>query len=158
MAGQEDVERVPDLEQGQDAAGELMPSFAKPAKGTRLLERRARRVERDQALADAYADVDARDAGFCRVTGRYTVPGAPDARVRREHHHLEPRSLSRERRADVSNLITVCAEAHQLIEGGFLIVEGTDASKVLRFHWSERAPSARPFHITSKRWSQNDAD
>lgn len=135
-----------------------MLAFPKPGKGTRLLERRARRVERDQALADAYAECDARDGGFCQVTGRYTSPGAPDARVRREHHHLEPRSLSRERRSDIDNLITVCAEAHQLITGGFLIVEGTDASKVLRFHWSERAPSARPFSIKSKRWSQNDAD
>lgn len=130
----------------------------KPQKGTALLERRRRRLDRDQALRDAYADVDARDAGYCWVTGRYTQPGAPDVRVRREHHHLVARSLSKSLRAEPSNIITCCAEAHYLIEGGFITVEGTDASKrhSVRFHWNGLKPSERPFEIRSRRHSQQE--
>lgn len=135
-----------------------MPSFAKPAKGTRLLERRARRVERDQALADAYADVDARDAGICWASGAYTQHGAPMAEQRREHHHLRGRRVMPEWRHDPHHIITVSKLAHDLITGGFLVVEGDDARKPIRFHWQMPKGTKPPFHLRSKRWSQNDAD
>lgn len=114
-----------------------------------------KRVDADAALREAYAEVDALDAGIRAVTGRYTSPGAVDPRVRREHHHLIPRSRDKGLIADAANIVTVCSEAHALIAAGWLIVEGTDARQVLRFHWREGIEaSQRPFVIKSRRLSQ----
>jgi hypothetical protein len=126
--------------------------FAKPQAS--VLKRHQKRKALEQALEECYAEVDARDAGYCWVTGRYTQSGHVDARIRREHHHLEKRSQSKARRADPDNVITTCAEAHALIEAGLIQVEGEDASKPIRFHWTLK-PSERPFQIKSRRWSQN---
>jgi hypothetical protein len=44
-----------------------------------------------------------------------------------------------------------------LIEDGFIVVEGDDASKPLRFHWREDVPaSSRILRIKSRRWSQQE--
>lgn len=134
-----------------------MVGFPKPTRGAGLLDRHERRKARDKALADAYAVVDARDGGVCRASGVYTVPGAPDARVRREHHHLVKRSLSRALRAEPRNIVTLSALAHQLAEGGHLLIEGDDADTpgALRFHWADHtAPASRPFRLASRRRSQ----
>ena len=58
------------------------------------------------------------------------------------------RSLSK-----LKNLILVCAEAHQLITGGFLEVEGRDATKAVFIHWNEKAMKGKPkpFRIVGKR-------
>jgi hypothetical protein len=61
----------------------------KPAKGSGRLDRHERRKSDEQALLDAYAEVDLRDGSICWVTGRFTKAGDPDARRRREHHHLK---------------------------------------------------------------------
>ncbi len=127
----------------------------KPAKGSGRLDRRARQAEEDQAIAEAYEVVNARDGNCCRVTGRFLQGGAVDARVRREHHHLVPRSLAPERVADPDNIILVAAEVHELITGRFIEVEGKDATKAIRFHWSPLMDGrSRPFAIKSRRWSQ----
>lgn len=128
----------------------------KPPKGSGRLDRHERRRADAEALADAYAEVDLRDASICAVTGRFTKAGAPDARVRREHHHLKGRNVRPEWVNVPKRIITVCAEAHDLIEGGFIQVEGADATKPLFFHWNERAMKNRkkPFVIIGKRnWS-----
>lgn len=130
-----------------------MPACPKPVPN--VVGRHRKRVEADAALRDAYAEVDQRDAGICAVTGRYTSAGAVDPRVRREHHHLVPRSRDKALVADAANIVTCCAEAHALITAGWLIVEGTDARKVLRFHWRPGIEAAqRPFVIKSRRLSQ----
>ena len=117
------------------------------------MDRKAKKAAEDQALADAYEIVNQRDGNLCRVTGRHLQPGAVMAEVRREHHHLQPRSIAPERIADASNIVLVCAEAHQLITGGFIDVEGTDATKPLFFHWNEKAMKGlvKPFRIVGKR-------
>ena len=118
----------------------------------RVAARHQRRKQASEALDAAYADVDVRDGGFCWVTGRYTQSGAPDARVRREHHHLQPRSTAPELRESPHNIITTCAEAHALITNGWIGVECTDARKAIRFHWrADVKPSMRPFQIRSRR-------
>lgn len=123
----------------------------------RVISRHKRRVEKEQALADAYDVVDRRDQGYCRVTGRYTQSGSPDVRFRREHHHLYGRNARPEFRHEPSKIVTVCAEAHQLLTAHLLLVEGDDANGRLIFHWSEQVdPRDRPFVIRSKRWSQNE--
>src|SRR5262245_11187609 len=107
-------------------------AFGALMKGEPLaVTRRQKRADDDKALQDAYDEVTKRDGCLCRVTGRHTFPGDPDARVRREHHHIVPRSRSRDWRADATNIILVCAEAHRLITAGWIDVEGTDASKEL---------------------------
>lgn len=125
----------------------------KPARGSSRLDRKARKAEDDQALADAYELVNARDGNQCRVTGRFLSAGAVMAEQRREHHHLQPRSIAPDRIADERNIILVCAEAHQYITGGFLEVEGKDATKPLFVHWNEAAMKGRvkPFRIVGKR-------
>lgn len=125
----------------------------KPAKGSGRLARHERRRADQEALAEAYAEVDLRDASICWVTGRFTKAGAPDARVRREHHHLKGRNVRPDWVNVPKRIITVCAEAHELIEGGFIQVEGTDATKPIFFFWNEQAMRGRlkPFRIIGRR-------
>lgn len=125
----------------------------KAPKGSSRLDRKARKAEEERALEDAYEEVNQRDGGICRVTGRHVSAGAVMAEVRREHHHLVPRSLAPERVADARNIILVCKEAHDYITGGFLEVEGTDATKRVCFHWREDMMRGRirPFRIVSRR-------
>lgn len=131
----------------------FQPPNPKPPKGSGRLDRHERRRADEQALLDAYAEVDLRDASICAVTGRFTKPGAPDARVRREHHHLKGRNVRPEWVTVPKRIITVCAEAHDLITGGFIEVEGDDATKPMFFHWREDLMRGRmkPFRIVGKR-------
>ena len=124
-----------------------------PAKGSRLLERKALKAVEEAVLAEAYEIVNQRDGNQCRVTGRFLAAGAVDARMRREHHHLRPRSVAPDRIADPKNIILVCAEVHALITGGFIEIEGKDATKPLFAHWNEKAMKGRPkpFRIVGKR-------
>lgn len=118
----------------------------------RVVTRHKRRKEAAQALQDAYAEVDLRDQGICWVTGRHTSSGAPDARVRREHHHLKGRNVMPEWVDKPERIVTVTKEAHDLITAGWIQVEGDDARKVIRFHWASHVKaSQKPFQIRSRR-------
>jgi hypothetical protein len=124
-----------------------------------VVTRAKRRTDKADALKDAYAAVDARDGSKCRVTGRTLKAGAPDARVRREHHHLVERSRDKGLIAEPSNIITVAAEVHALITAGMIVVEGTNADTVLRFHWRADVPKEqRIVVIKSRRKSQREAE
>lgn len=116
------------------------------------VSRHQKRKQAKDALEAAYSEVDLRDGGYCQVTGRYTQSVAPDARVRREHHHLRGRNVMPEWVNRPERIITVTAEAHQLIENGWIVVEGDDARKPIRFHWrSDIKASQKPFQIKSRR-------
>jgi hypothetical protein len=129
--------------------------FPKPQHS--VITRYKRRVDEEKALREAYADVDARDGGKCLVTGRYTQPGAVDPRVRREHHHLVKRSLDKGQIAEPRNIVTVCAEAHKLIEAGWLVLEGSDATKAIFCHWAAHVkPSQKPFTIQARKRARED--
>lgn len=125
----------------------------KPPKGSGRLARHERKVEAEAALDAAYEEVNQRDGNMCRVTGRFLKADAVMAETRREHHHLEPRSLAPHRITDPTNIILVCKEAHDYITGGLLEVEGIDATKPVFFHWNEQAMRGRvrPFRIVGKR-------
>lgn len=138
---------LPTLADLQATARAQQKSELEPA----AISRRTRRAEEAKALTEAYAEVDARDAGICQVTGRYTQPGAVDVRVRREHHHLKGRNVKPEWVTKAERIICVSAEAHQLITLGWIAVEGTDARRTLRFHWTELVKGRRPFEIKSRR-------
>jgi len=127
-------------------------ALAKPAKGTGGLDRRQRRADDARELAAAYAEVDARDASICWVTG-VRLGNSPDARYRREHHHLKGRRVRPEWVTVAKRIITVSAEAHDLITGGFIEVEGDDATRPIFFHWREDMMRGRvkPFRIAGKR-------
>jgi len=126
----------------------------------RALTKGRKRAQEAADLEAAYADVDLRDGPTSRISGRYTQAGAIDPRVRREHHHIRPRSTHPSLAADASNIFVCSSEEHQLIHAGALIVEGVDACKELRFHWNyeicERGKE--PFRIKSRRWSQRDEE
>lgn len=119
----------------------------------RALKKAQTRREESAALDEAYADVDLRDGPHSRISGRYTSPGAIDPRVRREHDHIKPRSTHPELIADPKNIFVCTAEEHQLIHAGALEIEGTDASKELRFHWNRTLvkPGKEPFEIKQHR-------
>lgn len=112
----------------------------------RVVTKHDKKAEKEKQLRDAYAIVDKRDAGKCRVTGVSLVAGAPDPKVRREHHHLRKRSTARADRSNPRNIVLVSAFAHQLIERGWLVAEGRDGNKPIFWHWSDLATS-RPLKI-----------
>jgi len=127
-----------------------MTAFPKPDPSP--VTKHARRKLAEQALREAYAEVDLRDGGICWVTGRFTRPGAVDPRVRREHHHLKGRNVRPEWVTRPERIILVCNEAHLLITAGWIVVEGSDARKPIFFHWAPHVdPKKRPFVIASKR-------
>lgn len=116
-----------------------------------VVERKQRRKDRENELTDAYAAVDERDKGICWVTGRTTVAGAVMAEQRREHHHLKGRRVRPDWRHKPERIITVCAEAHDLITRGWIVLEGDDARKQLFFHWAEHVdPKQRTLVIKRK--------
>lgn len=124
----------------------------KPEKGSGKLARHARRVAEEQRLRDAYAEVDARDQSICAVTGRFLLPGAVMADCRREHHHLKGRRVRPDWVYKAERIITVSALAHELIEGGFIDVEGEDARQAIFYHWSAAMKGRiKPFRIMSRR-------
>lgn len=127
----------------------------KPPRGSGRLDRKAKKAAEEAALAEAYEYVNVRDGNICRVTGRHVQPGAVMAEVRREHHHLEPRSIAPHRETDPSNIILVCAEAHEYITGHLIHVEGTNANEPVFFFWDEERMKGRikPFRIVGKRWT-----
>lgn len=125
-----------------------MPFCPQPKSKPQAVTKRKRRLEAEQALKDAYADVDLRDGGVCWITARFTKAGGVDARTRREHHHLKGRNVKPEWVTRPERIITVCAEAHQLITAGWIVVEGCDARKPLFFHWAAHVESKdKPFII-----------
>lgn len=130
----------------------------KPPKGSYLLERRKRKADKAAALDEAYAAVNARDGSICWATGWYTSAGAANTDQRREHHHLSGRRVKPEWRHDPDRIITLCASAHQLVTGGYLVVEGDDARKPIRFHWALPRGMKPPFLLKSRRKSQHKVE
>lgn len=132
----------------------LSTACPKPPKGSSRLERRQRRADDERELREAYAEVDHRDGSVCWVTG-VKLGASPDARYRREHHHLKGRRVRPEWVTVPKRIITVSAEAHDLITGGFIEVEGDDATKPIFFHWNEELlrlhKRKKPFALKSRR-------
>jgi len=123
----------------------------------RAITRGKKRAADAKALEDAYADVDRRDGGYCWVTGRYTQSRAADPRVRREHHHLKGRRVRPEWVTKPERIVTVCAEAHQLIGLGWIVVEGCDARKPIFFHWADFVkPQQKTFQIQAQRGARSE--
>lgn len=125
----------------------------KPAKGSGRLDRRARRADEDSRLQKAYDEVDGRHGPICAVTGMFFRFDSPDPRFIRHHHHLKGRRVRPDWKYDPKRIIPVTAEAHDLIEGGFIVVEGEDATQPMFFHWNEdrMRGRVRPFRLLGKR-------
>lgn len=118
----------------------------------RVVTKARKQRAKERSLEDAYAAVDARDKNICWVTGRHVSPSAISASQRREHHHLKGRRVMPEWVNKAERIITVCAEAHQLITAGWVVVEGTDARKQLFFHWrADVKPDQKTLLIQRKR-------
>ena len=125
--------------------------YPKPLPGA--ITKGRKRATARAALDKAYEAVDLRDGPQSRITGRWTVSGAVDPRVRREHDHIKPRSTHPELIAEPSNIFVCTAEEHALIHAGALEIEGEDARKPLFFHWNRRLVKSgdEPFVIMPKR-------
>lgn len=127
----------------------------KPPKGSGRLERRARRATDETKLQKAYADADHRQGPFCTVTGVRFRFDSPDPRFTRHHHHLKGRRVRPDWKYKAERIIPVTHEVHDLIEGGFIDVEGDDARKPLFFHWNEEMlrlhKRKKPFALKSRR-------
>jgi hypothetical protein len=133
-------------------------SVLKISKGTpKELDKAKKAAAEEAALRAAYDAVDRRDKGFCKATGVHTRPFDINPATRREHHHIRPRSTHPELISVPSNIVTVTATAHKLIEKSVLLIEGVNADKRLIFHWNRRyiQPGKAPFRLLSKRKSQN---
>lgn len=126
----------------------------------RVIVKARARSDAEKALRNAYKDVDERDGIYSRVSGRPTTPGAVAPQMRREHHHIKPRSTHPELVTDRRNVFICTAEEHQLIHAGALQVEGTNADKRLVFQWNRVMVAAgkEPFQILSKRKSQRRSE
>jgi hypothetical protein len=126
--------------------------FAFPKGVPRVVSRHQRKVAKQTALDQAYAVVNARDQNKCRCTGLPLDPRASDPKHRREHHHLLERNVAPERREDPANICLVSKVVHDLINNGYIVVEGTDATKRLVFTYAAHVPKdARIVKIASKR-------
>lgn len=110
------------------------------------VQRQDKRKARQECLEAAYAVVNKRDGNRCRVTGKPLDPAATDPAHRREHHHIAGRRVRPEWREDPDRIILVSRVAHELIERGWIDVEGDDASQPLFFHYTPLAKS-RPIVI-----------
>lgn len=100
-----------------------------------VVTKHMRRKAKEQALADAYKDVDTRDKGISWVSGKHT-DFSPDPRTHRDRHHLKGRRVMPEWVSKPERIITVTREEHDLITAGWIVVEGTDARKPIFFHYA----------------------
>jgi hypothetical protein len=65
----------------------------------------------------------ARDKGRCRI------PGCTERAT--ELHHIIPRSQSKKRRWDTSNVLWLCHEHHQLRHGGAIKISGSADQEII---------------------------
>jgi hypothetical protein len=128
-------------------------ALSKPPKGSGRLDRRSRRAADATRLKAAYEEVDRRHGPICAVTGVRFRFDSPDPRFTRHHHHLKGRRVRPDWIYRPERIIPCTAEAHDLIEGGFIDVEGNDARKPMFFHWNEEMMRGRkkPFRLVGKR-------
>lgn len=124
----------------------------------RAVTKVCRQRAKAKRLGDAYAAVDARDKSICWVTGRKTHPKAVSASHRREHHHLKGRRVMPEWVNRAERIITVCAEAHQLITAGWIVVEGTDARKPIFFHYAAHVKPEQKTLVIKRKNVKPEAD
>ena len=85
-------------------------SFPKPE--PHVYQRATARRAQERAWRACCDAVDARDRYVCRVCRRNVVRTLTLCAERAEHHHLAPRSMAPELRADVRNCLCVCASCH----------------------------------------------
>lgn len=81
------------------------------------------------------AKLDARNERACREIvrkrdlGKCRIPGCIDRAT--EQHHIEYRSLSRGRRFDPANIVSLCAEHHQLRHAGVIHISGNADDEII---------------------------
>lgn len=119
------------------AVGSMFKSQSVPG----VVARATRKKEKADALANAYEVVNRRDGNRCRATGVPLAAGDMDPRHRREHHHLRGRRVRPEWREKPERICLLSGFVHELVERGWIDIEGTDARKPLFFHYTSLAKS-----------------
>lgn len=128
------------------------------AKGTPIvLEKGWKKREFEAALAAAYEVVNKRDGNRSRVTGVELFAEHASDKSRREHNHLGERSTNPDKITDPANIFLCSTLEHKYLTNHTLLIEGTDATKRLIFHWNPEMLKGKqpPFRLLSKRRSQN---
>jgi hypothetical protein len=129
-----------------------------------ILVRRAKDKAEAAEWARVCKKVDRRDKHVCQVTGKHLSPGAVDEWEALERHHLEPRSLNRSRRLDVTNVWSVSRGVHRLIHGGYLNVldkhgeKAEDVREIYTVEWDySRIDKGREPCSVMCTWRNRDA-
>jgi hypothetical protein len=133
-------------------------AFAKdkmiPVKVQRDLNRR----DKNAKLDAAYDVVNTREQNICQVSGVRLLPESPDAKTRRQHHHIKGRRVRPEWVTDPDRIVLCSDFCHDLITKGWIVVEGELAPKA-KFHWADHVKAEhKTFRLKSKRRSQNRAE
>lgn len=136
------------------------PDLAFPKGRPRDLERHDKQQAAEEALADAYKAVDARDRRICQVTGILLSPGSPDPAKALTRDHLAARGPHPDKVDDPDNILTVSLQVHRLRQAHAILVwdaggcETTHVHRIAKFAWNRKlvAPGKEPFRLrTPKR-------
>jgi len=90
-------------------------------------DRIGKKRQRERDLQIAGNAVWERDAHKCRACGRRVIR-SNGAGIRGHVHHLVKRSQSKEGRADVENMVLLCALDHAAVHGYRLILTGPQST------------------------------
>lgn len=111
-----------------------------PKPRPQILEREARKAQRERDAARVRAEVRERDGWRCRVCGRAVALGAVLPARRAEVHHLAPRALAPGQLCDPATQMTVCGLCHAKLTAHELECRGTNQARVHVM----RGPNFRP--------------
>lgn len=107
------------------------PGLQFPKTPPGVLMRRAKARAQATEWSRVCRQVDARDGRRCQVTGVPLSASSADPWRALERHHLEPRSRSRRRALQATNVLTVARAVHQLIHAGALALLTTRGAPCL---------------------------
>jgi 5-methylcytosine-specific restriction endonuclease McrA len=94
-----------------------------PKPAPRCLEKKRRQKWDAQNERAAREITRARDKGKCRI------PGCKEHAT--ELHHIVPRSQSRRKRFETSNLVWLCQEHHRLRHAGVIRIDGSADDEII---------------------------
>ncbi len=95
-----------------------------------VLERQDRRKEEAREDVELRAAARERDHHRCRCCGHLVTAYAVDPAKRAEVNHIRPRSLAKNLKRQLSNLLTVCAICHAKITAHEITLVGSTAETV----------------------------
>lgn len=120
-----------------------------PKHRPRVLEIHDKSTAHTRKLAKAYDLVNKRENNICQVSRVTLRPFSVNEKIRREHHHLSSRNVKPEWVYSAKRIILVSRTIHRLLTANVILIEGTDATKTLKFRWNRNMvkPGAEPMRL-----------